>query len=257
MYFKQRSLTAWVLSFLLFLGGFLLPACQPAKPPLLVAAAISLKPVMQKLQAAYPEGDALRFSFASSGVIRQQIIQGAPYAIFLSAGTQEIDKLAKVQITGDTYTLAHNPLVTARLESEKPACAPQDLSKNPEAKIAIGNPRTVPVGYTAQQALGEFWKPLQPQIVFTEHAYQNIVYLRNQAVDYAVIYQSDLKAYPQMKACWHFGQDSGVTLTALALPGNSPHSLTSDWLQFLQSPAAQAIWETAGFTLRTSTGNSP
>lgn len=229
--------------------------CTRTQEPLLVAAAISLRPVLEKLQAAYPHGDQLRFSYASSGVIRQQITEGAPYAVFLSAGTLEIQKLAEKGIQGDQTTLAHNPLVIARLQASTTTaatdCAPQDLLTQREAtfKLAVGNPKTVPVGYAAQQALGSDWQALSPHFLFTENAYQNIVYLRNQAVDYALVYQSDLTAYPDIQSCWAFSAQSGVAVTALALPKKPPHPLQADWLSFLASEHARPLWSKSGFSL--------
>lgn len=232
---------------------FLHSTCTSSQPPLLVAAAISLRPVMEKLQAAYPHGDQLRFSFASSGVIRQQILEGAPYDIFLSAGTQELQKLAEKGIQGPQFTLAHNPLVIAHVapsaKGTPNTCNPQQLTTLPTFKLAIGNPKTVPVGYAAQQALGPHWQILSPHLLFTENAYQNIVYLRNQAVDYAIVYQSDLTAYPDIKSCWAFSNQSGVAVTALALPKQSLHPLQGDWLKFLTSERARSLWLSAGFSL--------
>lgn len=213
----------------------------------MVASAISLRPLMEALQTEFTQGKSLRFSFSASGVIRQQIIKGAPYDVFLSAGTQDIQKLQQAGITGEAFPLMHNPLVIARQKQAKPPCAPQRMS-NTSGKIAIGNPLTVPVGYAAQQALGKQWQKLLPQLILTENAYQNIVYLRNQAVQYAVIYQSDLAAYPETKACWTFGKDSGVQVTAFALQKITPHPLQEQWIAFLRSPKVQKKWLDAGFS---------
>lgn len=226
--------------------------CASPHPPLLVAAAISLRPVLESLQTAYPQGDQLRFSFASSGVIRQQIIAGAPYDVFLSAGTHELHKLAENGIQGPQTTLAYNPLVIARLQQTEPPCPPAQLKQllqRTAGKLAVGNPKTVPVGYAAQQALGRQWQELQPHLLFTENAYQNIVYLRNAAVNYAIVYQSDLSAYKDIKSCGTFSTQSGVAVTALALSRGKAHPGQASWLSFLASDTARPLWEKAGFSL--------
>jgi molybdate transport system substrate-binding protein len=248
MCFKPTPLRYLLVSLLLTLQSFSGSACQRSEAPLLVAAAISLRPLMEALQAEFPEGKSLRFSFSASGVIRQQIANGAPYDVFLSAGTQDIKKLQQAGIAGETYPLMHNPLVIARQKQSTPPCDPQSLLVNHSDKIAVGNPLTVPVGSAAQQALGTYWQKLSPQLILTENAYQNIVYLRNQAVEYAVIYQSDLKAYPETHACWTFNKNSGVQVTAFALKKAVSHPLQQQWVSFLRSPAIRKRWLAAGFS---------
>lgn len=247
MRFKPTPLRYLLISLLLALQSFSGSACQRSEAPLLVASAISLRPVIKALQSEFSEGKSLRFSFSSSGVIRQQIINGAPYDIFLSAGTKEIKKLQQAGIAGDIYPLMHNPLVIASDKKSVSPCDPQSLLTQTD-KIAVGNPLTVPVGYAAQQALASHWKQLLPQLIYTENAYQNIVYLRNQAVQYAVIYQSDLKAYPKTHACWTFDKNSGVQVTAFVLHKSATHPLQKQWLTFLRSPKIQKRWIAAGFS---------
>lgn len=248
MCFKLTAFRYFLASLLLTLQSFSGSACQRSEAPLLVASAISLRPLMEHLKADFSAGESLRFSFSASGVIRQQILNGAPYDVFLSAGTQDIETLQQAGITGEAYPLAHNPLVIARLQQSTQPCSPQMLQEHTE-KIAVGNPLTVPVGSAAQQALGEHWKVLSPRLVLTENAYQNIVYLRNQAVQYAVIYRSDLKAYPETHPCWTFDKNSGVQVTAFALRSSS-HPLQAQWIAFLRSPEAQKQWRAAGFLTR-------
>lgn len=234
---------------LLTLQSFSGSACQRTESPLLVASAISLRPLMEDLKTVFPEGKSLRFSFSASGIIRQQMLKGAPYDVFLSAGTQDIQTLQQAGIIGNTYPLAHNPLVIAHLKQSTEPCSPHTLQKRSES-IAVGNPLTVPVGSAAQQALGDHWKNLTPQLVMTENAYQNIVYLRNQAVQYAVIYQSDLKAYPETHACWTFEQNSGVQVMAFVPHKSVPHPLQAQWISFLRAPETQQQWLSAGFSTR-------
>jgi len=85
---------------------FYLPACMAQSIPT-VAAASDLKFALEEIAANYKadKGRDLKMVFGSSGVLWQQIKNGAPFAIFLSADEAYIDDLHKYGITLDGGSL--------------------------------------------------------------------------------------------------------------------------------------------------------
>ncbi len=126
---------------LLLLGSFAHAA------DLIVAAASDLAPLAPKLEQAYKE--KIRFTLASSGSLKQQIENGAPYDVFLSANEKYVQDLgdlvtdATVYATGRIALWSPNGSVTSFA----------DLKKNTVIHLAIPNPQHAPYGVAAKEAL--------------------------------------------------------------------------------------------------------
>ena len=68
------------------------------KSELIVSAAASLKDAMEGIKSLYLEENpnvVITYNFASSGSLQQQIEQGAPVDIFISAAAKQMDALQK------------------------------------------------------------------------------------------------------------------------------------------------------------------
>lgn len=73
------------------------PAKDPAKNPVVVFAAASLKNALDDIAAQWQtdSGGTAAISYAGSSALAQQIHQGAPASIFISANTEWMDFLAE------------------------------------------------------------------------------------------------------------------------------------------------------------------
>jgi molybdate transport system substrate-binding protein len=136
------------------------PAQQASSPvELYVLAAASLTDVMKELTPLYESthpGQKLVISYGSSGTLQQQIEQGAPVDLFMSAATKQMKELVEKGLI-DAKNTAN--LVTNRLvliipkDSQAQVNAFEDLQKPAIEKIAIGQPESVPAGTYAKQSL--------------------------------------------------------------------------------------------------------
>ncbi|MDQ2732161.1 MAG: molybdate ABC transporter substrate-binding protein, partial [Armatimonadota bacterium] len=79
------------------IAGLASVSCQSQPGELLVSAASSLTDVMKDLGKAFKQNHPvqIRFNFAASGPLQQQIEQGAPVDVFASASLKEMDALQK------------------------------------------------------------------------------------------------------------------------------------------------------------------
>jgi molybdate transport system substrate-binding protein len=145
--------------------------------------------------AARP-GVTLRYNFGSSGELQKQIEAGAPVDLFISAAQRQMDDLAKAGlITGTTRRVfARNVLTVVKpVDSKIDIAKPADLLDARITKIAVGNPKTVPVGqYTEEslKALG-LWEKLQPKLIFSENVRQALDYVARGEVDAGFVYTTD------------------------------------------------------------------
>ena len=101
----------------------LLVACAsgPSGPQLLVGAASSLEPLLTELADEFEAetGVQLSFTFSASGALAQQIREGAPIDVFVSADARFMEDLANDGFVA-TDTLAHfaDGVLVSRLRSQ-------------------------------------------------------------------------------------------------------------------------------------------
>lgn len=128
----------------------------------LVAAASDLRPAFDELGAMFEEdtGTAVTFTYGSSGVLREQILDGAPFQIFASANTSFVDEViaAGRADSATRATYAFGRLVVIAAPGVEPPGTLEELSdivtvNGTDRRIAIANPEHAPYGIAAQQAL--------------------------------------------------------------------------------------------------------
>jgi len=192
---------SWLLG-LLVVVAWLTGASAAEKRELLVSAAISLKEPLQEIGARFEHDHSdvkVAFNLGASGVLQQQIEQGAPVDVFVSAASKQMDELESkgLILSATRHTLAVNVVVLAA-----PATSPshlltfKDLTK-PEVKlIAIGNPRTVPAGQYAQAILTSLglWDTLQPKLLLAANVRQTLTYVARGEVDAGLVYATDAQS---------------------------------------------------------------
>jgi molybdate transport system substrate-binding protein len=169
-----------------------------------VSAAVSLKDAFREIAKQYEErrGGKINFNFGASGALQKQIESGAPVDVFASAGIPQMDELAaQGLIEPETRRdFARNTLVlVAPSDSTSGIGSFADLadsggSKAP--KLAIGNPKTVPVGQYANQTLTRLglWERLAPRLILAEDVRQALDYVARGEVDAGIVYSSDVRA---------------------------------------------------------------
>jgi molybdate transport system substrate-binding protein len=181
---------------LIFLILFLFHLPATADTPPLIAVASNLRPAMQKISQAFKQktGISLRISYASSGILSQQIIQGAPFELFISANQRFVNRLP------DSLVKQQHVLVLGQLALLAPfsgikTLTPdlQDLSialKNHHIRhFVIANPEHAPFGIASRQVLQRqhLWQPLQPFLIRAENAAQAVQFIASGIADAGLV----------------------------------------------------------------------
>ena len=166
-----------------------------------VSAAVSLKGAFREIAGQYEErtGGRVNFNFGASGALQKQIESGAPVDVFASAGIPQMDALsAQGVIAPETRrNFARNALVlVVPAGSASGIAAFADLGGAKASRLAIGNPKTVPVGQYAEQSLTRLglWERLGPRLILAEDARQALDYVARGEVDAGIVYASDVRA---------------------------------------------------------------
>jgi molybdate transport system substrate-binding protein len=224
----------------------------------LVSAASSLTESMTEIGAAFTKANprtVVRFNFASSGALEQQILQGAPVDVFASAAHKEMDAL---QRAGRIDATTRIDFTSNRLVLITPVGGHlrgwDDLNSPAVRRIAISNPDSVPSGMYAKETLTRrgLWSAVQPKAVFGENVRQTLAYVSGGNVDAGIVFASDARIV-----------GGRVRVVAEAVPGRDhapivyPAAVVRDapnppgaraFVAFLRSPSAQAILARHGFT---------
>ncbi|MDR7267974.1 molybdate transport system substrate-binding protein [Pelomonas saccharophila] len=221
---------------------------------LTVSAAASLadafKEIGPRFEASKP-GASLRFNFAASGVLLQQIAQGAPVDVLVSADHDTMNRGAdqKLIATGTRRDFASNTLVLVA-PPDSPVKRVDDLSLPTVKRIAVGKVASVPVGRYIQQALGtaQLWSALSPKLVFADNVRQVLDYVARGEVQAGFVYRTDAEiAKDKVRVVATVGGHTPITYPAAVVADSRQAALARDFVVFLGSAEAQAILAKYGF----------
>lgn len=238
---------------LLLLAGALLQPGAPA--PITVSAAVSLTEALEEVGAAYRAGGGgpVVFNFAGSNVLARQIVNGAPVDVFVSAdeAQMEIVQSAGFITPGSRVPIVRNKLVLV-VAARSTLKSFADLGTANVRRIAIGDPAAVPAGVYARRFLEATgaWARLEPKIVPSGNVRAALTAVQNGSVDAAFVYATDVRLAPQLHVA---ATVAGAEAPRIVYPGCVVKSArqpaaAARFLQFLRSPAAQAIFSRHGFS---------
>jgi len=239
------------------LTALICPGDCSAQTTLTVSAAASLKDAIAETEDAYRQSHAnveFRNNFGSSGTLATQIDQGAPADVFLSAAAKPMDDLeAKgLIVAGTRRNLLRNSLVLiAPLDSKLQDF--QGLTGSSVRLIALGDPASVPAGQYGRQTLSalHLWDKLKAKFVLGKDVRQVLTYVETGNADAGLVYATDARA--SGKVCVvatapESAHDPIVYPVAL-VTGSRNEEAARKFVEYLNSPAAQAIFKRHGFTI--------
>lgn len=165
---------------------------------LTVSAAISLTDALNEIKDAYEEDNNVNitFNFGGSGTLTQQIRQGAPVDVFISADQEWMDQLEEenIIIPDTRENITGNSLVMiANEESAMDYDSFENINGDDIGQIAIGNPESVPAGKYTEQALKTIglWEELEDKFILAKDVRQVLTYVESGNADIGFVYESD------------------------------------------------------------------
>jgi len=165
-----------------------------------VAVAANCYRPMQEISAAYRKqtGNMVRLVRGSTGMLYAQIIQGAPYQVFLAADSKRPTLLESQGLIqpGSRFTYATGSLVlwTLHADLDLEAHALNVLRDVRVKRIAIANPETAPYGQAAMQALKAVGieQMLRAKLVYGENVGQAFLFVRSGNADVGIVAASSV-----------------------------------------------------------------
>jgi molybdate transport system substrate-binding protein len=237
------------------LGG---PASR-GDEPLTVAAAASLQFALAEIGRLFEEetGQAVVFSFGSSGNLARQIEHGAPLDVFASANAAYVEQLrAKgliVAASQRVYAQGQVVLAVNRASGVQVERL-EDLLGADVTYVALANPAHAPYGLAAQQALQSagLWEALQPKLVYGENVRQAMQFVQtgNAEAGLVALSVADVPGldYTLLEASLHQPLDHVIAV----VQGTPRLEASERFIAFVRGPLGQRVLRRYGFQIPTS-----
>jgi molybdate transport system substrate-binding protein len=221
-----------------------------------VSAAASLTNAFQDIgrefESANP-GSKVLFNFGSSGQLVQQITRGAPVDAFAAADQESMDRAEKGGAIerGSRFNFVRNEMVVVVPAGAATAISNMaDLKAPSFARIAIGNPESVPAGRYAKLALEKagLWDALKERMINTQNVRQALDYVARGEADAGFVYATDARLLPaRVKAAIKVDVPADILYPVAATRGGGNQRGGLAFVEFLKTEPAQRILARYGF----------
>lgn len=223
-----------------------------------VAAAISLKDAITEVAKAYEAttGDHVELAFGSSGQLMSQIRSGAEIDLFLSAAVEQVDALAKdglVDLATRRDVVGNTLVLVVPAEANAAPSSFADLASATVQKIAVGEPKTVPAGQYARQALASLKldAAIAAKLVYGTNVRQVLNYVERGEVSAGLVYATDARqsgGKVRIVAVAPADSHAPIVYPGVVL-ANAKHAAAAErFLASLIAADAQKTFATYGFT---------
>jgi molybdate transport system substrate-binding protein len=237
-----------------------LPNADASAKTLTVFAAASMKNALDDVDAAYTTKTGIKVvaSYAASSTLAKQIEQGAPADVFISADLDWMDYVAQKQAINDAsrVNLLGNKIVLIAPKDSKldnvTIAQGFDLAKLAgDGRIATGDVASVPVGKYAKAALQKLgaWDAASTKFAMAESVRAALTLVARSEAVLGIVYETDAKVEPGVKIIGKFPNDSHPPIIYPIAATKTANAAAADYLTFLRSAAAKAIFEKYGFSV--------
>ncbi len=261
---RPAILLAMAFSLLLAACAAPPPARQPAAREIIIFAAASLRDAFNEIGSRFEQTTSsarVRFNFAGSQQLAEQIKQGAPADVFASANARQMNNvISSGRVTSGTQQIfVQNRLVVVVAQNASPVQSLADLAQ-PGAKIVLAE-RAVPAGQYALEFLQKASNTAEFGRTFSQTVLANVVSYEEDVravfskvalgeADAGIVYTSDVVA----------GKDNAVRTIAIpddlntlaaypiaALNDSENAALAKQFIDFVLDKEGQAILARYGF----------
>jgi len=224
---------------------------------ILVSAAASLTDVLKEIAAGYQAKSkhTVRFNFGPSNGLARQIEEGAPADIFFSADLLQmynLDKKGRLEQGTRKNLLSNQLVIVAPADSKLALSSPRNLLKPDVKRIALAEP-SVPVSvYTTKYLTEEgLWDQVKPKIIPVQDVRATLASVESGNVDAGFVYKTDAAISKKVKIVYEVPIDKGpkITYPAAVIKESKHKDAARDFMNYLGSPAAKAVFQKYGFVV--------
>ena len=224
-----------------------------------VSAAASLTNVMQDIAKEYEQQHPdvkVEFNFGSSGALQQAIENGGQSDLFVSAAQKQMNALEKGGLLADGTRrdlLINDVVLIVPKDSKKDITSFDDLNTDKVQKLALGEPKGVPVGQYSEQIFTHMnnLDAMKAKAVYGTDVRQVLSWIEQGEADAGLVYATDAAITDGVKVVAKAPADSHkpIIYPVSVLKDSKQLDLAKDFEQFLLNDTSKALFEKYGFTM--------
>lgn len=241
---------------LLISGPFLSGIDQAAagQNEIRVAVATNFIRTMEKIASHYEAetGTSLKLSSGATGMLYAQIVNSAPYDLFLAADIERPEFLHQQDLCEAPFAYATGRVVlwSNRLDLNEAESWQQVVVRDDILRIALANPETAPYGAAVTEVLQKtgLGQRLQKHLVFGQNVGQAFQYSQQGAVDLAfVAFSFALSEHGRKGKTWLLREALPVVQKGCTLKSSANRESVHDLIAYLQTEQAKNILSEFGY----------
>ncbi len=255
------------------IGGLMLTGCGTSsavdnntgdesinKTEIIIAAAASLKEATEEIETIFEkeyENIDLVFTYGGSGSLQQQIEQGSPTDVFISAGSKQMDALDSegLLLDGTKEDLLTNKVVLIT-SNDTDLTSFEDLNSDKVTQIGFGEPSSVPVGQYTEQVLESLGIldsiNSSGKVVYAKDVKEVLTWVETGNVDAGVVYETDAKASDTVNIVCEAPENSheDIIYPVAVIKDSENADKAKEFISFLNTDEAKSIFKSYGFTTK-------
>lgn len=227
------------------------------KTEIIISAAASLTDVGEEIKKAFSEENpniTVTYNFGGSGNLAQQIQQGAPADIFLSASKKDMDTLSESdQIVEDSrFDFVSNELViiTEKTNDIKLPTL-KDIANVDVNNIVMGDAEAVPAGRYGKESFENVgvWDKIESKLVFVSDISQVLTQVETGNAELGVAYNTDALRSEKVKIVSKIDDKlhAPIIYPAAIIKNSKNQDAANLYLAFLKSEEGKSILKSQGF----------
>jgi molybdate transport system substrate-binding protein len=247
------------MQFLLLIGAVLGAACGADRADeATVAVAANFLIVARALEIEFEatSGHELVVTVGSTGQLYAQIVNGAPFDVFLAADRERPRLIAEANLgdASSVFTYAVGQLVLWSGDAGRVLDKPLSNQLRSDYRfLAISEPGVAPYGVAARQLLENLglWSELEPRIVRGQNIAQTFTMVETGNAEFGLVALSQALAYDGSASYQAVPSNlyDPIRQDAVLLQRAADNAAARQFLDFLKSPAASEIIERFGYLL--------
>lgn len=223
-----------------------------------VAAAANLRYAMEEIKRIYEGKNAdvdLQINYGASGMFFQQITNGAPYDLFLSADDLFPIKLKEAGRTiGESLIYACGKLALYGVGDGVDKMGLELLTDPSTKRIAIANPRTAPYGSRSIDLLKAqgLWEAIERKVIYGDSISQTAQFATTGNADLGFVALS-LLLNPEVElkgSYYEIPQNlyEPIVQAGILIKQRNSNEEAEKFFKYILSPECSEIWDKYGYT---------
>jgi molybdate transport system substrate-binding protein len=217
-----------------------------------IAAAANLQRTFDSLTNAFEKESGVKLitSFGASTQLAQQIENGGPFDVFLSADTAQVDRLASKGIAAEESRAVYARGILALWAPKRPGIRRiEDLNRPDVKRIGIANPELAPYGKAAIETLTalHLWPAIESKVVYGQNISVVAQFADSSNADAAFTALSLVNDRPQKPIIVPENLHQPIE-QALCIVKSTPHAeAAAEFRRFILGTEGQAIFAKFGY----------